>query len=170
MTVTHEQLDALSHPRRLSVLGSINFDNPHLRAELDRMTERTARRTGLPISLATLVLGSAQVMAGSHGVTGWLAEAGGTPAEWAFCTQAVISGEPYIVPDAVTDPVQGANPMVTVQGFGSYAGIPITIDDEVVGAHCVLDERPHHFTEAELTELRAAAEEMTSILQRYQSV
>ena len=169
MTVTREQLDVLSDPRRLHVLGSINFDNPHLRAELDRITERTARRTGLPISLATLVFGSAQVMAGSHGVTGWLAEAGGTPAEWAFCTQAVVTGQVYIVPDAVTDPAQAANPLVTVQGFGSYAGIPITIDDEVVGAHCLLDDRPHHFTEEELAELHDAAAEITALLQRYQS-
>ena len=152
---------------RLQVLAGLDLDDPDLRRQLDAITERTAHRLGMPISLVSFVLDTAQLLAGSHGVDGWIAAAHGTPVEWSFCANAVASGQPYIVPDTSTDAVQSTNPLTVVVGFGSYAGVPLAVDGAVVGAHCVIDTAAHDFTDADLAELRESAAEITALLERY---
>lgn len=161
MTTTLADLD------RIRVLAGLDLRNPRLRAGLDEITTRTATRLGLPVSLASIVLDTAQFLAGSHGVTGWIADVEGTPVEWSFCARAVISGEPYVVPDATADPDQSGNPLVTEDGFRSYAGVPVTLDGAVLGAHCVIGTEPHDFTAADLAELARSATEIAALLQRY---
>jgi GAF domain-containing protein len=159
--------DTINDPRRLLALGRIDFDNPGLGAELDRIVARTAERTGMPISAATLVLNSAQVFAGSSGLAGWLAESRGTPVEWSFCADAVRSGRPYVVEDARTDPRQSGNPLVSNDIVGSYAGVPIVVDGQVLGAHCVIGDTAHIFSDDDLAEIGRTSSEIASILERY---
>jgi GAF domain-containing protein len=153
--------------RRMAVLAEIDIDNPALRRQLDAITERTAKRLGRPVSLVSMVLDTAQFFAGSYGLDGWLAEVQGTPIEWSFCVNAVISGEPYVVPDAATDLLQSTNPLVTADGLGSYAGVPIVVDGAVLGAHCVLGFGPDSFGPADLEELRRSAAEVAALLEEY---
>jgi GAF domain-containing protein len=158
---------ALTDPRRLLALAGIDLDNPDLQRELDAISARTAGRLGLPIGLVSLVLDTTQVFAGSHGVGGWLAAAGGTPVEWSFCAHTVTTGEPYIVDDAVNDSVQADNPLVTIDNVGSYAGVPLVVGGQVLGAHCVIGTTAHVFTDADLAELRIAAGDIIAVLQQY---
>ncbi|MET0418199.1 MAG: GAF domain-containing protein [Actinoplanes sp.] len=159
-------MTAIADIDRIRVIAGLDLQNPRLRADLDEITSRTAARLGLPISLASIVLDTAQFLAGSHGVTGWIAEAGGTPVEWSFCAQTVLSGEPYVVPDA-TRSEQAGNPLVTEDGFRSYAGMPVIVDGAVLGAHCVIGTEPHNFTAGELAQLEQSAREISELLQRY---
>jgi GAF domain-containing protein len=154
---------------RMSVLAGIDFDNPELRGRLDVITARTAARLGQPIALVSMVLDTAQFFAGSHGLDGWLADIKGTPIEWSFCVNAVMSGQPYVVPDAAADLVQSTNPLVTADGVRSYAGAPIVVDGVVLGAHCVLGHSPSDFTDADLDELRRSAGEVAELLAEYRS-
>lgn len=156
-------------PDRFHVLADIDLDDPELRRHLDRIAERTAERLGQPIGLVTMVLDTAQVFTGSYGLRGWLAEMAATPIEWSFCVNAVESGTAYVVPDATIDAAQATNPLVTVDGLRSYAGVPIVIDGAVLGAHCVLGTDPRVFTDADLAELRRGAEEISELLQSYRS-
>ncbi|GAA1588987.1 GAF domain-containing protein [Actinoplanes couchii] len=164
---TSDYLNGLDNPARMKTLAAIDIDNPTLREKLDAISARTARRLGVPTSLTTLVLDTAQIIPGSHGLTGWLADAAATPIEWSFCARTVATGQPYIVPDTATDPVQVDNPLVTRDGIASYAGVPLAVDGQIVGAHCVLVNEVHTFNDADLTELRAAAEEVTALLSEY---
>jgi GAF domain-containing protein len=150
--------------RRLSVLAGVDIDNPVLRAQLDAVSARTAARLGQPVSLVTMVLDGAQFFAGSFGLEGWLADVGGTPAEWSFCVNAVRSGEAYVVSDARVDALHAANPLVRVDGVRSYAGVPIVMDGEVLGAHCVLGYAPSDFSAVDLDVLRAGADEIVALL------
>jgi GAF domain-containing protein len=152
---------------RIRVIAGLDLRNPHLRAQLDAITTRTAERLGLPISLASIVLDTAQFLAGSHGVAGWIAEAEGTPVEWSFCAHAVASAAPYVVPDTAADPEQSGNPLVTEDGFRSYAGFPVTVDGAVLGAHCVIGTEPRDFTTADLAWLEESAKEISDLLERY---
>jgi GAF domain-containing protein len=121
----------------------------------------------MPVSLVSLVFSGAQVVAGSSGLTGWVAETGGTPIEWSFCAHAVASGQPYVVPDAARDDVQGTNPAVTVDGVASYAGFPlVSASGHVLGAHCVVGVEPHEFTPKEVAVLERAAAEVVAALDR----
>jgi GAF domain-containing protein len=164
MIISDDRL--LADPARLRVLAGIDFDNPGLRATLDGIAGRTAARTGLPVSLVTLVLNTAQLNVGTSGLDNWIAVADGTPIEWSFCACAVTTGRPYVIPDT-TASEQATNPLVTQDGILSYAGVPITLDGQVVGAHCVLGSAPHRFTDQDLTALEAAATEITTVLEAF---
>lgn len=151
----------------MTVLAGIDIDHPELRRELDAVAARTASRLGQPVGLVSMVLDTAQFFAGSYGLQGWVAELGGTPIEWSFCAHAVESGAPYVVPDATIDPIQSTNPTVTADGVRSYAGAPIVLDGEVLGATCVLGFEPHVFSPADLDELRRGAAEVALLLDSY---
>ncbi|MEV4283170.1 GAF domain-containing protein [Actinoplanes xinjiangensis] len=160
-------MNDLNDLARMQVLAGLDLDNPALRGQLDTITERTAARLGLPISLVSFVLDTSQFLGGSHGIDGWIAAAQGTPVEWSFCANAVTSGQPYIVPDATTDAQQSSNPLVTVDGIRSYAGVPLILDGQILGAHCIIGTETHTFTDADLAELRDSAEEISALLQDY---
>ncbi|WP_433301991.1 GAF domain-containing protein [Actinoplanes sp. CA-030573] len=155
--------------RRLTVLSAIDLDHPELRKRLDEIAERAASRLGRPVGLVSMVLDTAQFFAGSYGLEGWLAELRGTPIEWSFCVNAVMSGEPYVVPDAAADLVQSANPLVTADGVRTYAGVPIVVDGVVLGAHCVLGFSPSEFGPEDLDELRRGAEEIAEVFDAYRT-
>ncbi|BEL03038.1 hypothetical protein Q0Z83_012290 [Actinoplanes sichuanensis] len=156
----------LGDPARMRVLASIDFDNPELRRALDRISVRTAQRTGLPVSLVTLVLNTAQMTVGVSGLDNWVTEADGTPIEWSFCANAVISGHPYVIPDAVHSE-QAGNPLVTQDRIGSYAGVPVTLGGQIVGAHCIIGPTAHLFTTLQLAELEQAANEIAALFQQF---
>lgn len=149
---------------RLHLLAALDLDDPELRRRLDAITERTAARLHMPISLVTVVSHVAQDFISSYGLVGWLDEAQGTPVEWSFCRQAVASRGPYVVPDARVDAEQSTNPLVTQDGIRSYAGVPLLVEGEVVGTHCVLGTSPRVYTEADLAELARSAEEIAVLL------
>ena len=161
---------ALATPARLAALAAYDLDDPRLRTRLDELAARTAAALGQPIALTSLVLDSAQVIAGVAGVDGWIAQVRGTPVEWSFCANAVVSGQPYVVEDATHDAIQHDNPLVTIDGFASYAGVPLrTPEGHVVGAQCVLGTAPHRFTPQEVAVLEAAAAEAVAILEEHRS-
>lgn len=153
---------------RLAALAGYQLDSPQQRAELDAVAAGTAADLDMPISLVTVVLDSAQLFLGSSGVTGWLAEAGGMPAEWAFCTNVVASGKPYVVNDAPHDPEHHDNPLVVMDGVTSYAGVPLVgPDGHVLGAHCVISSAPREFGCAEYDRLRDGAASAIAIMERF---
>lgn len=163
-------MSELNRYERLADLSSYDLTNPELRAELDEVSARTAEELGLPIALVTVVLDTAQLFIGGHGLTGWAAEANGTPAEWAFCAQMVRTGAPYVMPDGTKDPIHHTNPLVTEVGVRSYAGMPLVNDrGTILGGHCVLGAEPHQFTEAELAALHEATGNVMQILERYRT-
>ncbi|WP_433788639.1 GAF domain-containing protein [Actinoplanes sp. CA-252034] len=162
---SHDQ--APPAPDRLEIMAGIDLDDPELRRRLDGIAQRTADRLGQPIGLVSMVLDTAQFFPGSYGLQGWLDELAGTPIEWSFCVNAVKSGTAYVVPDAGNDADQSANPLVTIDGVRSYAGVPIVLDGAILGAHCVLGSDPHQFTDADLAELHRSAREISEVLQSF---
>ncbi|MBG0818591.1 GAF domain-containing protein [Planomonospora sp. ID82291] len=161
-------LSSLSGLARLTEISRYDLAAPELRTALDDVARRTAARLGQPISLVTVVLDTAELVVGSHGPLGWIAETGGAPAEWAFCAQLVRDGRPYVVPDLAADPVQHDNPVVFRDGARSYAGIPlVSANGHVLGGHCVVGVEPRRYGEADLEVLRRGGEEALALLRRY---
>ncbi len=159
---------ALTDPERLRDVAAIDLDHPELRRRLDEIAARTRHRLGLEVGLVTVVLDCAQLVVGSAGLEGWIAQTGGTPAEWAFCAQLVGTGRPYVVEDASGDDLQKDNPLVTIDGVRSYLGVPLVSEaGHVVGGHCVLTFQPRHYTDADLAELTEAAQEIDGVIADY---
>ncbi|GII05608.1 GAF domain-containing protein [Planobispora takensis] len=165
-------MTTLTDLERLSEIALYDLTAPGLREELDDLARRSAERLDCAVGLVTILLDSAQVYIGAHGLPAddWMTQAGGTPAEWAFCLRVVRTGRPYVVTDAPADPRYAGNPLVELAGVRSYAGVPlIGSGGHVLGAHCVKDflSRSRSYGEAELEVLRQGAEEALTVLSRY---
>jgi GAF domain-containing protein len=160
--------DPITDIGRLLDLSNYDLQSPEVRDKLHEFAHQAAAKFAMPIGLVSIVLDSAQFMAGMYGVEGWMAEAEGMPVEWSFCAQAVRTGHPYIVEDAEVDPLQCDNPVVTVDGVRSYAGAPlISPEGNVLGAFCVVGVEPRHFTDDEIRELVAMAFEVVAELNKH---
>lgn len=158
---------SLTDWNRLAVIGEIDFDHPELVTALDAIAEGTAQRTGVPASLATLVLNSAQLVAGASRAVRGYGEVDGSPVEWSFCADIVTSGEPFVVTDAAADPRTRDSPAVTLVGIASYAGVPVVLRGQTVGAHCLVAMTPQTFTDGHLSELHRGAAEIAAVLARH---
>jgi GAF domain-containing protein len=162
--MTHASLtDPVIDLDRLAEIADLDLFSEQAKATLDQFARRAAERFDLPIGLVTIVLNDAQFLAGTHGVTGWIAEAEGTPVEWSFCVTSVRTRQVYVVPDARIDEVQRDNPLVTIDGIGSYAGAPlITSRGHVLGNTCVIGATARDFTPEEIGELQRLADEVVA--------
>lgn len=161
MTRTDEgtRKDPVRDAERLREIAELRLTTPEVDAVLADVAREAARRLGLPISLVSIVLDEAQFFAAAHGLDGWLAETRGTPVEWSFCANAVRSGEPFVVENALEHPVVRDNPLVVEDGIRCYAGIPlITSRGHALGTLCVLGVAERTFSEADLDILREQAQ------------
>lgn len=148
----------LGNEDRLREVVELGLLTPETDAILDAVVTEAATRLGLPISLVSIVLDESQFFAASHGLKGWLETTRGTPVEMSFCSNAVLSGEPFVVEDALTHPVTMENPLVTEDGIRCYAGIPLISSRGFrLGTLCVLGNEPHEFQESDLVVLRELA-------------
>jgi GAF domain-containing protein len=160
--------DVLRDPARLAEIAALGLTAPEVDAVLQETVDEAAAALNLPTALVSVVMGEAQYFAAQHGLTGWMAEAHGTPVEWSFCANAVQSGEPFVVEDATTHPVTRDNPLVRFDNLACYAGIPlVTATGHALGTLCVIGNEPRSFTEAEMDVLRGLAKKaMTRIEER----
>ena len=143
-------------PARLQEIVDLGLLDEQPDPWLDEIARQTAERFGMPISLVSIILDGAQCFAASHGLEGWIEEVRGTPVEYSFCAFAVRSRDLFVVEDATAHELVRSNPVVTIDGVRSYAGVPlITSRGQVLGTLCVVDTEPHHFSPEDLDELRS---------------
>jgi GAF domain-containing protein len=162
--------DRLGTPTRMRRLAAYDLFHPDLSAKLDDLASRTAQRLRAPVSLVSVVLDSSQYILGAHGVSGWVVEARGVPAEWSLCSNTVLAGAPFCIQDTATDPRFAENPLVLMAGLRSYAGVPLTDNTgQHLGAHCVIDDTPRTFTGDDLEVLTEGAVETMHILDRHRA-
>jgi GAF domain-containing protein len=171
LTVHTTDLDSvfnrLGSPDRMRHLAGYDLFAPRLADHLDPICADTAARLNAPVSLVSVILDTAQYIIGGHGVGGWVHLVQGTPAEWALCTHTVLTGEPYCVSDASTDPEHRDNPLLGSTGLHSYAGVPLVDGSgHVIGSHCVLDVAARTFTDDDLEVLQDGARRAMQHLNR----
>jgi signal transduction histidine kinase len=79
-----------------------------------------------------------------------------------FCTHAIASkADLMIVPDANEDPRFAGNPVVTEAKVTFYAGVPLVNEDGyALGTLCVLDQKPHDFSDDQIDALKALAKQV----------
>ncbi len=126
---------------------------------LQAIVEKAARELHAPIALVTMVLDKIQFFKAHHGLTGEQAAARSTSRDVSFCQFVVRGGKEFEVNDAAVDervPREGFR----TYGFRSYLGIPIRIDDVVIGSLCVIDQKPRSFGPEEHEIMNRLAEEV----------
>ena len=149
----------LGDPDRMAHLAEYDLFHPELRTRMDAIASRTATLLGAPVSLISVILDSSQFILGSHGLTGWMAEVQGVPAEWSLCATTVLAGRPYCVADAAIDPAAATNPLRLQTNLRSYAGVPLADGSgHTLGAHCILDTVPRTFSDHDIAVLTDGAQ------------
>lgn len=123
---------------RLRALARLDLLDTQPDAELDRLTALAARSLGVPICLISLVDRDRLWFKSRIGVL--MAEA---PRHGSLCHQVVDTRAPFSCADVSTDQRFAHHALVRPPNpLRFYAGVPLRIDDQVIGTLCVLDARP----------------------------
>ncbi|XVV11386.1 GAF domain-containing protein [Actinoplanes sp. CA-131856] len=154
------------HDRLLDV-ARLGLDREEPRPCLQEIVDQVAERLGAPFALIDVLLDGAQVFLAGHGpVPPWIAEAGGTPIEWAFCRPFLTDPRPRFVRDLSEDPMWRDNPLVTVEGARAYIGVPlISRRGHVIGGLCALDLAPRDFPAESIATMERLADEVIDRLE-----
>ena len=122
------------------------FDTPP-EAAFDRLTRLAAVLLGAPVTLLSLVDGRRQFFKSITGLSGWAAEARGTPLSHSFCQHVVAGDAPLEVEDARTHPMVRGNRAIEDLGVIAYLGMPIHArDGRPLGSFCAIDREPREWT------------------------
>jgi PAS domain S-box-containing protein len=138
-------LDRIAAPRRTDLV-----DTP-AEEGFDRLTRMAARLLGAPIALITLITDDRQIFKSATGLAEPWASRRWAPLTHSFCRHVVSSGEPLVVEDARRHPLLRTNPAVRDFGWIAYAGVPLFVSGQVVGALSVIDGMPRLWSERDLS-------------------
>jgi formate hydrogenlyase transcriptional activator len=148
----------LGNKARLETLRRTSLlDSPPEEA-FDRLTSLATTVLRVPVAIMSLIADDRQFIKSESGMSGPLASLRQTPLKHSICKHPVQSGEPLVLADARKHPLIGDYPAVCELGVTAYAGVPlISSEGHALGTFCVLDERPHDWTEEEIGILRVIA-------------
>jgi sigma-B regulation protein RsbU (phosphoserine phosphatase) len=134
----------------------------------DRLTELAALLTGAPRACITLVDANSYNYKSATGVPADAARFGRI--EDSFCRYVVGSGRPLVVENAVNDERTRDNPAIELNNVGAWAGYPIE-DGEgaVLGTFCIVDTKPHEWTDTDLYVLATLAMSASSEFALYRA-
>ncbi len=120
----------------------------------DRITALAARRFDVPISIISIVDHDRIWFKSRFGLD--TVEVDRDPG---LCASAILSPDPYILPDAKADPRSLANPLVAGEfGLRFYAAVPLkTRAGYNLGTLCVIDKAPRAVDPAQIEDLEDLA-------------
>lgn len=146
--VPHDEERRIAAVRRYDIL-----DSPPDGA-FERITALAARLFQVPIAIVSIVDSDRIWFKSHHGLA--VEEIGRDPG---LCASAILSDQPWLVTDAITDPRTLANPLVAGEfGLRFYAGVPLrTSDGYGLGTLCVIDKEPREVSAAEVASLEDLA-------------
>ena len=148
---------ALGRADRLAVLDRTGqLDSPPEEA-FDVVTRLATRVLRAPISLVSLIDGRRQFLKSERGMPEPWSSQRQTPLSHSFCQHLLGSGRPLVIQDSRTTPPLAQHPATVELGIAAYAGVPLTVDGQRIGAFCVADHKPRRWSERDLAVLRDLA-------------
>ena len=147
---------------RLAALGRYDILDSLPEALYDDLTLLASQICGTPISLISFVDRERQWFKSSTGI-----EVEETPREVSFCAHALNSNSVFEISDASADARFQDNALVTGEHHVRfYAGAPLVTGDGLcLGTLCVIDQKPHHLTDAQRAGLEALARQVMTQLE-----
>lgn len=119
---------------------------------LDAVVTAVSAELGVPIALVSLLLDHVQLFRSQVGLPADLARTGATDRDVSLCQFVVADRAAVVVPDVAAN--DGLPQTLTeLYGVRAYAGVPLRVGEEVLGALCVLDTEPRTFTPEALARL-----------------
>jgi len=126
-------------------------------SELQEIVKQAAEELNSPIALVSLVLDQVQFFKAHIGLPPVLASSRGTHRDVSFCQFVVRDGKTFEVNDAASDP-RIPQHVVKEYNIQSYLGVPIMVQENVMGSLCVLDTKKRGFSKEEHTCLNKLAQ------------
>jgi PAS domain S-box-containing protein len=157
----------LADPGRLAALRQSNLLDTPAEEAFDQLVRQAAHLLEVPIALVSLVDQDRQVLKASVGLPGPWASARQTPLSYSLCQQLLVTRQSLVIPDTRRHPLTRDNEFLLAHGLAAYLAIPLIVSGQVLGALCVADRQPRHWTAdqvATLTELAGPA--LTQLQQR----
>lgn len=120
----------------------------------DRVTALAARLFGAPISIISIVDEDRIWFKSRYGLS--VEQIERAPG---LCASAILSNEPYLLPDARIDARSLTNPLVAGDfGLRFYLGVPLTTSDgHNLGTLCVIDKEPRIVDQSQIEDLKDLA-------------
>lgn len=143
--------DELERQQALERSGVLTRDDDPV---LDRLTETARRAFGTSVAAVTFIESDSQFMKSAVGI-----EPVTLPREGAFCDITIRRAAHFVVEDASLDSRYADYSIVTGdEAIRFYAGYPIEAPDgHRIGAVCIMDPTPRHFTAVDAHLLRTLA-------------
>ena len=140
--------------KRLAALYATELFGTGPEEAFDRITRLATRLFGVPTALVSLVGSDTQWFKSRCGFA-----AQTTSRDISFCGHAILSDQPLVIEDAAKDERFADNPIVAgPPHIRFYAGVQLySVERDKLGTLCVLDTRPRHFSEEQLSELHDLA-------------
>jgi GAF domain-containing protein len=145
-----ELLDIVRNMNRLSALRRTGLLDAPAEETFDRFTRLAAHICNAPVALLTLVDHDRQFFMSSVGLNEPWQSLRETPLTLSFCKHAVARKAPLIIPDTTKDPVFKDSPAARELAVVAYAGMPLTVYGETLGAFCVIDHEPRAWSAQDL--------------------
>jgi GAF domain-containing protein len=123
---------------------------------LQAVAAEASETTGATWSAITLLLRQSVIFRAHFNLPRELVSLCSTDRSGWYCQDVVRVGRPVVVGDVEHDPSPHLESSRRL-GVRSYAGVPLWIDDVVVGALCVHDEQARSFDEAQMTRIAELA-------------
>jgi PAS domain S-box-containing protein len=144
---TNELSDHLVDPARLAALRAVVLLDTPAEESFDRLTWLAAHCLHAPIALVSLIDHNRQFFKSCLGLPEPWSKKREAPLSHSFCQHNRLSGQALLIEDARTHPLIKDNPAIRDLNFISYLGFPlVTPDGYVLGAFCVIDTKPRHWT------------------------
>ncbi len=139
---------------RLQTLRALNILDTRPEHFSHAVSAAAASIANTPIAAVTLVDADRQTFKGACGVG-----AQPIPRSSSFCAHTILAAEPLVVPDAEADARFADNPLVLGEPhLRFYAGFPLIVEGQPVGALCVLDDRIRELTATQVEALQRLAD------------
>ncbi len=149
-----------SESTRLSVLESLAILDTPAEALFDNLTRLATRLLDAPIALISFIDAERQ----------WCKSAAGTslnalPRDVSLCSQVLAAEAALVIEDASRD--RRFRQMLLVSGDAGvrfYAGVPLRIEQQIVGTFCIMDRRPRQWGESQLESLQLLAAQAEQLI------
>lgn len=147
----------LKDPARLAALRAMCVDGVPSGPVFDRMTRLAARLLDAPVAIGTIVDFDRQILASAFDADDRYVAGNEAGIEYSFCQYTVANASAFTVTDTRKMPLLAGSPAVSENGVLAYAGIPLVVGGQALGALCVLDYVPRQWTAEQIEVLEDLA-------------